>query len=262
MDDEGRTPLDLPRLRSWIGHLTENYDALVSRGDIGYAQREIGRYRDALISIGRACDGEFKRPVKARIRELLALGAASYALPAGGPPAESLTGQQVIDFGVCCLWPLTTVPDLPATWLDSFLDITHSASLVVQARYRSRISEAMSLPEFGQAMTEVSYAPGIRNLLDELADPRGAGCALAAMAIARTRYAPRRGASQKRVAKWALLAAIGVTTPPSALPPEARRVARPASPAPPAPAPGTACWATTPSAPDPGSAPSPAPTGR
>ena len=68
----------------------------------------------------------------------------------------------------------------------------------------------MSPSEFGQAMTEVSYAPGIRNLLDELADPRGAGCALAAMAIARTRYAPRRGASQKRVAKWALLAATGV----------------------------------------------------
>jgi hypothetical protein len=212
MDYEGRTPLDLPRLRPWIGHLIENYDALVSRGDIGYSQREIGLYREALMSIGRACDGDFKRPVKARIRELLALGAASYALPAGAPPTQSLTGQQVIDFGVCCLWPLATVPDLPGTWLDSFLDITHSAglaSLVVQARYRSRISEAMSPSEFGQAMTEVSYAPGIRNLLDELADPRGAGCALAAMAIARTRYAPRRGASQKRVAKWALLAAIG-----------------------------------------------------
>ena len=49
-------------------------------------------------------------------------------------------------------------------------------------------------------------------LLDELADPRGAGCALAAMAIARTRYAPRRGANQKRVAKWALLAAIMATS--------------------------------------------------
>jgi hypothetical protein len=213
MDYEGRTPLDLPHLRQWIGHLIENYDALVSRGDIGYSQREIRLYRDALMSIGRACDGEFKRPVKARIRELLALGAASYALPAGAPPAESLTGQQVIDFGVCCLWPLAGVPDLPGTWLDVFLDVTHSAalaSLVVQARYRSGTPEAMSPAEFGQAMTEVSYGPGIRNLLDDLADPRGAGCALAAMAIARTRYAPRRGASQKRVAKWALLAATGL----------------------------------------------------
>jgi hypothetical protein len=213
MDCDGRMPLELPHLRQWIGHLIENYDALVSRGDIGYSQREIRLYREALVSIGRACDGQFKRPLKARIRELLALGAASYALPAGAAPTQSLTGQQVIDFGVCCLWPLSTVPDLPATWLDSFLDLTHSAglaSLVVQARYRSRISEAMSPLEFGQAMTEVSYGPGIRNLLDELADPRGAGCALAAMAIARTRYAPRRGASQRRVAKWALLAATGV----------------------------------------------------
>lgn len=212
MDHEGRAPLELPQLRRWIGQLIEDYDALVRRGGIGYREQEIRLYRDALISAAQACDGEFKRPVKARIRELLALGAASYALPAGAPPAQPLTGQQVIDFGVCCLWPLATVPDLPNIWLDAFLDITHSAalaSLVVQARYRTGTPEAMSPSEFGQAMTEVSYAPGIRNLLDELADPRGAGCALAAMAIARTRYAPRRGANQKRVAKWALLAAIG-----------------------------------------------------
>ncbi len=77
--------LDLPRLRQWIGHLIENYDALVSRGDIGYSQREIRLYRDSLISIARACNGEFKPPVKARIRELLALGAASYGLAAGAP---------------------------------------------------------------------------------------------------------------------------------------------------------------------------------
>jgi hypothetical protein len=86
---------------------------------------------------------------------------------------------------------------------------------VVQARYRSGTPEPMSPAEFGRAMMEVSYGPGIRNLLDDLADPRGAGCALAAMAIARTRYAPRRGASQKRVAKWALLAATGVRPEPS-----------------------------------------------
>ena len=57
-------------------------------------------------------------------------------------------------------------------------------------------------------MTELGYAPGIRNLLNELADPRRAGCALTGMAIA-THHAPRREATQKRVAKWALLAAIG-----------------------------------------------------
>ncbi len=255
MDYEGRVPLELPRLRQWTGHLIENYDALASRGDIGYSQREIRRYREALVSIGRACGGEFKRPVKARIRELLALGAASYALPAGAPPAQSLTGQQVIDFGVCCLWPLATLPDLPEGWLDAFLDITHSAalaSLVVQARYRSRISEAMSPLEFGQAMTEVSYAPGIRALLNDLADPRRAGCALTAMAIAHTRYMPRRGASQKRVAKWALLAATGVTAPPSAPAPVGRPADHPALPTLPQPAPGTAATATTPTAPGPG----------
>ena len=38
MDYEGLTPLDLPRLRQWIGQLIGNYDALVSRGDIGYSQ--------------------------------------------------------------------------------------------------------------------------------------------------------------------------------------------------------------------------------
>jgi hypothetical protein len=122
MDEEGPTPLDLPRLRQWIGQLVENYDALASRGDIGYSLREIRQYREALISVGRACDGEFKRPLKVHIRELLA-----------------------------------------------------------------------------------------RNLLSDLADPRRAGCALTGMAIAHTSYAPRRGATQRRVAKWALLVAIGAT---------------------------------------------------
>jgi hypothetical protein len=213
MDNEGRTPLDLPRLRQWIGHLIENYDALVSRGDIGYSQREITQYREALVSIGRACDGEFKRPVKVHIRELLAMGAANYGLPTGAPP-KSFTGQQVIDFGVYCLWPIATVPELPRTWLDAFLDITRSAalaSLVVQTRYQQGTPETMSPVEFGQLMTELNYAPGIRNLLNDLADPRRAGCALTGMAIAHTNYAPRRGATQRRVAKWALLAAIGAT---------------------------------------------------
>jgi len=83
VDYQRRTPLEIPGLREWIGHLVESYDALVHRGEIGYSQREVRLYRDSLISAARACNGEFKRPVKARIRELLALGAASYGLAAG-----------------------------------------------------------------------------------------------------------------------------------------------------------------------------------
>ena len=216
MHYEERTPLDLPQLRQWLGQLIENYDVLVRAGRIGYSQREIRLYRAALISTARTCDGEFERPVKARIRELLALGAASYGLPTGPLPTESFPGQKVLDFAVCSLWPLATVPGLPSTWLGAFLDITGStamASLIVRARYHCGTPEAMSPSEFGQALSGLSYTPGIRNLLDDLGDPRRAGCALTGIAIAHTGYAPRRGATQKRVARWALLAAIGANAP-------------------------------------------------
>ena len=223
MDYEGRAPLELPQLRRWIGQLIENYDALVRRGEIGYSEQEIRLYRDALISAAQACDGEFKRPVKARIRELLALGAASYGLPAAVPRprwpadvprAEPLSAPAMIDFTVCALWPVATMPGLPRGWLGAFLNVTrstHLASLVVRARYRLGTPEAMSPSEFGQALAEINYAPGVWTLLDDLGDPGRGGCALTGMAIAHARYAPRRGATQKRVAQWALAAATGGT---------------------------------------------------
>jgi hypothetical protein len=130
VDYQRRTPLEVPRLREWAGHLIESYDALVHRGEIGYSQRETRLYRDS-FSAARACNGEFKRPVKARIRELLALGAASYGLAAGAPgpgpfagfpgpglagPAAiiprqvSFAGEAVVDFAVCALWPVAPSP--------------------------------------------------------------------------------------------------------------------------------------------------------
>src|SRR6201996_9833125 len=92
VDYQRRAPLDFPLLRQWVGYLIESYDALERRGEIGYSQQEIRLYRESLISAGLACDGEFKRPVKARIRELLALGAASYGLGAGAPGAGAFAG--------------------------------------------------------------------------------------------------------------------------------------------------------------------------
>jgi hypothetical protein len=212
VDDQRRAPLDHPRLRQWIGHLIDSYDALERRGEIGYSQQETRRYRQALASAALACDGEFRRPVKARIRELLALGAASYGLAADAPGPVSFADETVVDFAVCALWPLATLPELPGAWLGAFLDVTRStqlASLVIRARYRLGTPEEMSAPEFAQDLTRVSFAPGIRTLLADLSDPRRAGCALTAMAIAHRSYAPRRGATQKRVAQWALAAATG-----------------------------------------------------
>lgn len=216
MDYQRPTPLEVPRLREWLGHLIQNYDALVHRGEIGYSQQEIRLYRESLASAALACDGEFKRPVKTRIRELLALGAASYGLAAGSPGPVSFAGagETAVDFAVCSLWPLITLPELPRPWLGAFLAITrssHLASLVVQARYARGTPEEMSAAGFGQALTQISFVPGILTLLDDLSDPHRGGCALTGMAIAHARYAPRRGATQRRVAQWALAAATGAT---------------------------------------------------
>ena len=214
MDHQRRTPTEVPRLRDWLDRLIQNYDALVYRGEIGYSQQEIKLYRDSLASAALACDGEFKRPVKARIRELLALGAASYGLAGGVPRPVSGSAEALADFAVCAVWPVVTAPDLPRNWLGAFLGITrstHLASLVVRARYRLGTPEAMSPSEFVQALSEINYAPGIWTLLDDLGDPERGGGALIGMAIAHARYAPRRGATQKRVAQWALAAATGGT---------------------------------------------------
>jgi hypothetical protein len=215
VEDKGRVPLDLPQLRLWIGHLIESYDALVDRNEVGYSQQEIRRYRSSLASAALACDGEFERPAKARVRELLALGAANYGLTGEVPRETCFSEQMVIDFAVFSLWPLVIAPKLPRAWLDAFIDITRCiplATLVVHARSSRGTSDAMSAHEFGQALAGISFPSGIRNLLHDLSDPRRGGCALTGMAIAGAGYAPRRGASPKRVAKWALLAAIGGVT--------------------------------------------------
>ena len=111
MDRQRRTPTEVPRLRDWLDRLIQNYDALVYRGEIGYSQQEIKLYRDSLASAALACDGEFKRPVKARIRELLALGAASYGLAGGVPRPVSGSAEALADFAVCAVWPVVTAPE-------------------------------------------------------------------------------------------------------------------------------------------------------
>lgn len=212
VDHDRRIPLELPPLRQWLFHLIDSYDALAEAGEIGYRDEEIRLYRASLVSAAMACYGEFRRPVRARIRELLALGVASYGLTGGLPAEGPFSGPMVVDFMVCSLWPLATAPTLPPHWLDAFIAITGSPPLatpVIQARYRRRTHEAMSPREFGQALAEVNFAGGVGNLLRDLSDPARGGCALAAMAIASARYAPRRGATDKRVARWALRAALG-----------------------------------------------------
>ena len=212
VDHDRRAPLDLPQLRLWLGYLIKNYDALAGDGEIGYSPQEIDHYRAALVSVARACDGQFDRPLKPRIRELLALGVAGYGVAGGVPVGVPFSGEMIVDLAACALWPLASSPGLPRDWLDAFISITvcpRMATPIVRARYRRRIEEPMSALEFRQAVGEVNFAWGIRNLLRDLSDPRRGGGALAAMAIACTRYAPRRGATQQRVAKWALLSTLG-----------------------------------------------------
>jgi len=214
-DYDRRAPLELPRLRQWTGYLIESYDDLTARGQIGYAQPEIDQYRAALVSAGRAAGGEFKRSLKARIRELLALGVAGYGLSGGVPAGVPLSRPMIVDLAVCSLWPLATVPSLPPAWLEEFTAIirsAHLASPIVRARYRRRIGDPMSPQEFGQVLSEVKFGWGFANVLRDLADPGRGGGALTAMAIASTRYAPRRGASQQRVARWALRTALAGMT--------------------------------------------------
>jgi hypothetical protein len=67
----------------------------------------------------------------------------------------------------------------------------------------------MSAQEFGQTLAQIWFAPGILNLMADLADPRLGGCALTALVVANTGHTPRRGTSSRELARWALVTALG-----------------------------------------------------
>jgi hypothetical protein len=65
----------------------------------------------------------------------------------------------------------------------------------------------MSAQAFGRALTEVNFAPGLLNLLNDLADPGRGGCAFTAITLASTGTIPERMGRVKVATLWVLMAA-------------------------------------------------------
>jgi hypothetical protein len=200
---------DLPQLRVWISRLAADYEQMIRAENLPLTRAEKRKHQNALRSARNSCDGKVGGVGKERIRELIAVGVSRYQ-PVGGLPPDGLLPEQIaIDFAVSALWPLVVVPKLPKSYLDDLSQISSEplARLVAHARLARTSGPGMGVQKFGEAVANSAFAPGVLNLLNDLADPRRGGCALTAASIAGSGSMPPHRTSPKVVAVWLLSAA-------------------------------------------------------
>lgn len=205
--------LDLPQLRVWISRLAADYEQMIRSGEVALTRAEKKKHRQALRSAESSCEGKVGGAGKERLRELIAVGVAKYQPVVGLPPDSLLPKQIAVDFAVSALWPLVVVPKLPKSYLDDLSQISSEplARLVAHARIARATGPGMGVKAFGEAIANSSFASGVLNLLNDLADPRRGGCALTAVSIANSGSIPPHRKSPKVVAAWLLgAAAAGV----------------------------------------------------
>jgi hypothetical protein len=201
--------LDLPQLRVWIARLASDYEQVLRSGQLPLTSTEKRKYRDAIRSAANSCEGKVSGSGKGRIRELIAVGVSGF-YPIGELPPNSLLPEQIaIDFAVSALWPLVIVPKLPKSYLDDLSQISSEplARQVAHARLARTSGPGMSVDAFGRAIANSAFAPGVLNLLNDLADPRRGGCALTAASIAGSGNKPPQEKPFKIAAAWLLSAA-------------------------------------------------------
>lgn len=208
MSDE--TPPDLAGLRLWIARLVRDYEQIAEAKKQDLTKRELREYRKALTSIQQACAGQANGAGKDRIRELVAAGVVSYASKGHELPRELVPEQLIIDLAVHSLWPLIVVPNLPKTYFKDLTEVSSEpiARLVAHARLSRTTGSLMTAQTFGRALAAVQFAPGVLNLLNDLADPKRGGCAFAAITLANTGSLPPHKSYSKAAVLWVLSAAV------------------------------------------------------
>ncbi|MFJ5548437.1 hypothetical protein [Streptomyces sp. NPDC093225] len=199
----GAAPLGLPELRLWIDRLATDYRALVRAGEVPGGRREIaGRQRELDALTDQLAGAAGRRDGADQLRRLLAAGAARYLAEAGtGPSADPLPEALVVDLAVFALWPVVQAPRLPPEWQSELGALTSPrlAALV------DRVRETRAAPDaLVRALAGGQVAPGVLALLDDLADPRGAGACLTALALAAGMPPPPQRAGAGAVLGWLL----------------------------------------------------------
>lgn len=203
------TPMDLPQLRFWLTRLASDYEKILTEKNPPLTKRQRKDHRKALASVRQTCEGSANGQGKNRVRELIAAGAISYGLSRHRPPDELIPEQLIIDFAVFALWPLIIVPKLPESYFDDLRVISSEplARLVTHARLSRMTKSPMTAEDFARALAGSNVAAGVRNLLNDLADPQRGGCAFTAISIAGTGTVPHGRTSPKVIAMWVLAAA-------------------------------------------------------
>ncbi len=202
-------PPDLPHLTMWISRIAADYERIAEAKKENLSKKEIRNYRRVLHSVGQTCAGGPSGPSKDQLRELIAAGAVSYASHGHQLPPEPVPEQLAVDLAVYSLWPIVQVPTLPNSYFKDLTEISSEpiARLVAHARLSRSSGSPMSALAFGRALTGVNFAPGLLNLLNDLADPRRGGCAFTAIMLASTGTVPERTNRVKTAALWVLMAA-------------------------------------------------------
>jgi hypothetical protein len=203
------TPMDLPQLRFWLARLASDYEKILTERNPPLTKRQKKDHRKALASVKQTCEGNENGQGRTRVRELIAAGAISYGLSRHKPPDELIPEQLIIDFAVFALWPLVIVPKLPSNYFDDLRIVSSEplARLVTHARLSRMTKSPMSAEDFSRALANSNVAAGVRNLLNDLADPQRGGCAFTAISIASTGTVPHGRTSPKVIAMWVLAAA-------------------------------------------------------
>jgi hypothetical protein len=208
----GVVPLDAPGLRLWIARMAGDYRALVANGQVPDGRRQSAAYVAELDGLQLVLDDP-RAParVESTVRRLLAAGAAQYLHGVRRVPADALPEQVMLDFAVFALWPVITAPALAAGWDDALAELTSPriAALVDQARQARDASASLRVETVARALAHGAFAPGVLRLLEDLADPRGAGACLTPMALADGFSPPPRKGDARTALFW-LLAGAGI----------------------------------------------------
>lgn len=204
-------PAEIVAFRGWLGTLVRRYDEQALR--LQLRSREKKRHRKRILSVVSASEGSLDGSGKDCLRGLLASGIAYYSGLAENLPENVQPEEILFDIATLALWPVVLAPKLPGRWFEHLAELSSPrvARVVSYARLSRTSGVQLNVATFMRSLSESSVALGVRNLLDDLSDPKRGGAFLTAIAIANGTSGPPEMAKGVRLVCWIIgAAAAGV----------------------------------------------------
>lgn len=204
-------PADLPDLRMWLARLATDYKSLI--GKFEHNRREVRRQEKSIADLQTALNAsgsDKMRTDKNLFYQLIAAGAIQYLNKARDLPPSPIPESVALDLVVFMLWPLVQVPCLPSACEDLLVERTSPRITAVVDATRRAIAQGQSVDvgRFAHILAQRSCSEGVLRLLEDLADPRGAGAFLTTLAIGSAVKPPPEKSSTTALMGW-LMAGSG-----------------------------------------------------